>query len=197
MKNPDQKIRQSASKMWLLAIILPLLIGDMIPEDSKEWNLYILLLRICSICCSWRITPDTASYLGILIEEHHFQFKLLYPEKSLIPKMHYMVHYPSQILKFGPLIYSWTMRHEGKLCVIKRAAVHGNFKNISYTIAKRSQHALCYHLNCGQPFLNTSVEVSKTCSVVPFSEVDDIKSYITDLGSIPDTLLHSNLIICT
>ena len=34
-KMPEQKIRQSASQMWLLATILPLLIGDLVPDDSK------------------------------------------------------------------------------------------------------------------------------------------------------------------
>lgn len=151
MKYPDQKIRQSASKMWLLAIILPLLVGDLVPEHCEAWNLYVLLLRICSIACSWQITHDTTFYLRVLIEEHHTRFKKIYPHKTIIPKMHYMLHYTTQILKFGPLVYSWTMRHEAKLSIIKRAASHGNFKNICYTVAKRSQHALCYYLNCGEP----------------------------------------------
>lgn len=89
---------------------------------------------------SWEIAPGTIGYLRVLIEEHHTQFKTLYPEHSIIPKMHYMLHYPSQILRYGPLVYSWTMRHEAKLQVTKRAARHGNFKNICYTIAKCSQH---------------------------------------------------------
>ena len=57
LRNPNQKIRQSTSKMWLLAITLPLLIGDLIPEGCDVWDLYILLLRICSIACSWEIKP--------------------------------------------------------------------------------------------------------------------------------------------
>lgn len=62
-----------------------------------------------------------------------------------------MVHYLSQLLLFGPLIHSWTMRLEAKLSVIKRAGRHGN---ICYTVAKQSVHLLCYHLNsCGQGFL--------------------------------------------
>ena len=59
VKSPNQKIRLSASKMWSLAIFIPLLIGDLIPEGCKVWNLYILLLIICSIAASWVIKPDT------------------------------------------------------------------------------------------------------------------------------------------
>lgn len=167
LKNPGQKIRQSASKMWMLAVYLPLLIGDLVPEGCEFWDLYMLLLRICSIAASWQIQPDTIPYLSILIEEHHSKFRELYPDKTIIPKMHYMLHYPRQIVLYGPLIYSWTMRHEAKLSVIKRASSHGNFKNICFTVAKRSQHALCYHLNCGKPFLAVSLQVSTMSVEVP------------------------------
>lgn len=197
IRKPDQKIRQSASKMWLLAVILPLLVGDLVPDDCVYWDLYTILLRICSIACSWQVKPDTISYLRVLIEEHHTQFKLLYPEKTIIPKMHYiMVHYPSQISKYGPLIYSWTMHHEAKLCVLKRAARHGNFKNICYTVAKRTQHALCYHLNCGAPFLATYFEISKTFSDVPFAnESEEVCAYILSLGlPLPTSVVHLNWI---
>ena len=190
MQKPNQKIRQSASKMWMLAITLPLLVGDLVPEDSKVWALFAILLRICRIACSWQIKPDTIAYLGVLIEEHHYKFRQLYPHKSIIPKMHYMVHYPRQIVKYGPLIYSWTMRHEAKLSVVKRAASHGNFKNICYTVAKRTQHALCYHLNCGERFLSTYLEVSKTRSEVPFaSEIKEVSDYYCNLDIPSETLI--------
>ncbi len=39
------------------------------------------------------------------------------PDKPFTPKVHYMVHYPAQILNYGPLICSWTMSHEAKLSV--------------------------------------------------------------------------------
>ena len=138
----DKKIRQSAAQMLLLATYLPLLIGDVIPEDSEHFLLFLILLRICSIAISWEIPPEVIGYLGTLIEEYHVKFKRLYPSAHFIPKQHYMIHYPSQILRYGPLVYSWTMRHEAKLQTIKRAAKYGNSKNISYTIAKRTQHAL-------------------------------------------------------
>ena len=59
--------------------------------------------------------------MRILIEEHHHLLKTLYPCESILPKMHYMVHYPSQVYRFGPLVNTWTMRYEAKLSVLKRA----------------------------------------------------------------------------
>ena len=66
-------------------------------------------------------------------------FKALYPDVSILPKMHYMVHYPSQVYRFGPLVNTWTMRYEAKLSGASR---HRNFKNICYTVTKRHQHML-------------------------------------------------------
>ena len=38
--------------MWNLAVYLPLMIGDMVPEPNKEWKCFILLLEILQICVS-------------------------------------------------------------------------------------------------------------------------------------------------
>ncbi len=147
------------------------LVGDLVPEGCEVWDLYILLLNL----------PDQISYLRILIEEHHLKFRKLYPDKTMIPKMHYMLHYPRQILFYGPLICTWTMRHEARLSVIKRASSHGNFKNICFTIAKRSMHALCYHLNCGEIFLYSGIEVSNVSSnILLDKESEELRIYIAD-----------------
>ena len=71
-----------------------------------------------------------------------------------------MLHYAKQIQSFGPLIYSWTMRHESKLNVIKRAASHGNYKSICYSVVKRYLQSLCYDLNCNRPLLSVTFESS-------------------------------------
>jgi hypothetical protein len=132
--------------MWLLARILPVLVGDLIKRDDCYWRCFLKLLEICEICTAPMLTADDASCLQLLIEEHHIQFKLLYNE-SIIPKMHFMCHYPRQILNFGPLIHSWTMRYEAKLRIIKRAAKVSNFKNICHTVSKRHQHLFCLHVH--------------------------------------------------
>ena len=94
-------------------------------------------------CFSPVVTADMAAYLEVLIEEHHIEFCKLYPSESIIPKMHFMIHYAQQILNYGPLVHTWTMRHEAKLQVIKRAARVNNFKNVCQSVARRHQHLLC------------------------------------------------------
>ena len=115
----------------------------------------MILVKICQICVSWEVNCDMIAYLQVLIEEHHTKFKELYPDVNVIPKMHYMLHYPRQIHAFGPLVNTWTMRYEAKLRVIKRASRHGNFKNICLTVAKRHQHHLCYVLRDNECFIES------------------------------------------
>ncbi len=91
-----------------------------------------------------------------------------------------MEYYPSQILRFGPLVHSYTMRHKAKLQVIKRSAQHGNFKNICFTIAKRSQHLFCYHLNCDKPFLTRLIEIGKKLNAI--SEAKEVESFLSSLS---------------
>ena len=143
----ESKLRQTASQMWLLTTIFPILVGDLIPRDNRKWNCFLKLARICERCVAPVLSADSAAYLEILIEEHHQQFRDLYPDESITPKMHFMVHFPQQILKYGPLVHTWTMRHEAKLRVIKRAARLSNFKNVCQTVAKRHQHLLCFYIH--------------------------------------------------
>ena len=47
---PESSLRQSAAQMWLFATVLPLLIGDLIPETSEHWNCFLLLLKLKILC---------------------------------------------------------------------------------------------------------------------------------------------------
>ena len=144
--NSPIKIRQSASQMMTLTREFPLLIGDRIPQTDTHWDSFLILLKICNIAISPVCTYDTIAYLRVLIEEKLFLFKQLYPAERLIPKHHYMVHYPSQILRLGPLINAWNMRQESKLSFIKRVSRKSNFKNVCKTAAKKHQFWLCHQI---------------------------------------------------
>jgi len=92
------KIRHSASNMWLLAAILPFLVGDFISETDRHWTCFLILLKIGEVCAAWSISSDTAAYLSHdRRAPHSFQDSILIII-PIIPKMHYMVHYPSQMM---------------------------------------------------------------------------------------------------
>lgn len=72
---------------------IPLLFDDIVPEGNQNWLLLLVLLQIINIVLSLGMTV----LLKHLIMEHHELFKELYPDRKLIPKHHFMIHYPSCI----------------------------------------------------------------------------------------------------
>ena len=169
------KIRQSASQMMTLSRHFPILIGDRVPESDEHWSSFLLLLKICNIALTPICTYDTVPYLRILIEEKLSSFKILYPESRLIPKFHYMLHYPTQIEQFGPLIHSWTMRQESKLSFVKRVSRRGNFKNIPQTVAKKHQLWQCYKIQLESSYLHNPYECSpKTTACILQAEDEHV-----------------------
>lgn len=73
------------------------MIGKYIPENDENWENFLLLLEILDLLMAPEITGDEVAHLDSLILEHHLQFKELYPDSSIIPKMHCMVHMPRLI----------------------------------------------------------------------------------------------------
>ena len=85
--------------MWLLGRILSLIIGQYVPEDDERWRLYLDMMNIVDILFAPNTTNDYAAYLATLISDHHHDFCELYPQSSIIPKMHFMVHMPRMMIK--------------------------------------------------------------------------------------------------
>ncbi len=108
---------------------IPLLFGDIVPLGDKNSFLLLLLLHILNLVFSPCISKGMTVHLKYLIIEHHELFKELYPHKNLLPKHHFMVHYPACIRKIGPLVHMWSMRFEAKHKVLKNTLK--NFKNIT------------------------------------------------------------------
>ena len=59
--------RNTAAQMWLLARILPLSIGYLVPEDDERWSNFLRMLDIVDILFCPQITEDDAAYLTTLI----------------------------------------------------------------------------------------------------------------------------------
>ena len=92
-----------ASQMWCLGRSLPILIGDLIPEEHPYWNNFLLLLDIVNELFAPVTHPHRADYLSIIVGEFLEDFKELYPNRPLTPKMHYMVHMPTWTKRYVPL----------------------------------------------------------------------------------------------
>ena len=89
----------TAARIWCLARMLPLIIGNLLSHDEDaNWNTYIRLLNIEEIVFPPTSNSQLAAYLAVLVEEYLETFSQLY-DRDLIPKQHYMVHYPRQIMR--------------------------------------------------------------------------------------------------
>ena len=174
-------LRQGSAQTWLLARIFPFLVAGDITESDLHWKCFLMLLRIIDITLAPVVTVDVCAVLKILIEEHHEMFTTLYPDWTVTPKMHYMTHYPEQILALGPLVRAWTMRYEAKLCLLKHAGRVSNFKNISQTISTRHQRWICYEFSSGG-VLSSTAECGPVCVKTTLSdETASVKEQISNL----------------
>ena len=154
----DKALRSSSSQMITLVRILPFLIGDKIDQNDPHWECFLLLRKIVDIVLSPVVSKDISASLGLLIREHHIQFVNLYGSSSYIPKMHFLVHYPEQIIQVGPMTVTWVIRHEAKLNFFKKASNIVNFKNIPFSLASRHQRWMCYEMANGNIVMDSSVE---------------------------------------
>lgn len=88
----------TAAQIWNLAN-LPLMIGDKVLVEDANWECFLLLdiLQFCTVRVS---SSAHAGILEALIHSHHELFIRCYPDSSVTPKMHYMVHFPNQIIRY-------------------------------------------------------------------------------------------------
>ena len=122
------------------------MVGPKIPEGDGNWSCFLILRKILDIIMCPVIPSSTCATLKSLIIEHHTLCCLLYGNDQVIPKMHFLTHYPEQMMAIGPIMRAWTMRHEAELNFFKQASRISNFKNIPQSVARRHQRWQCYQL---------------------------------------------------
>jgi len=101
---------------------LPLMIGSQIPQEEPHWKLLLMLLDILDSVFAPEINKNLSSYLSHLIAENHSHFKNMYPENRLLPKHHFLIHYPACLLRCGPSTGYWCMRFEARHSFFKQIA---------------------------------------------------------------------------
>lgn len=76
------------------------MIGEKIPESDEHWCNFLRLLCIMDYVFAPVVSTDCIEHLKELIQEHHEAFTELYPSSRIIPKMHYLIHYPECIERY-------------------------------------------------------------------------------------------------
>lgn len=118
------KLSFSASEMSSLSIMIPLSLAQYVTcDESPHYTNYILLLRICASLQCYTFTEDQLKLTQLDIESHNSAFVVLYPNisgYSITPKLHYLLHFISQIRLHGPPRYSSCYRYESKNSPLKK-----------------------------------------------------------------------------
>lgn len=181
------RIGQKAAQAWCLIRFLPMILGDLIVDEVhlKYWDLILQLLECMSFIFFRSFNESSILTLKSLIIKHHSLFKFLFPDQNLLPKHHFMCHYPFIIKMSGPLISLWTMRFEGKHNYFAQLAHNNrNFKNICFSLAMRHQQ-YSSHVFKNLDF-HHGIKTDKICKATmsefddSFDIVESLKNYLND-----------------
>ena len=126
----------------LCIAVLPRILATFVKLSVSDgvWAVYLALREICDAILAPVVEPDQLKDLQHMIAEFLRTFVEIFGAEKLLPKFHYLLHYPRQIALFGPLKILWCMRFEAKHQYFKKLAVTANNnKNLCYTLAKRHQ----------------------------------------------------------
>lgn len=179
-------IHMNAAEALCFIRNLPLIVGCKIPRDNPHWALILMLLDILDIIFAPEINRGLCSYLAQLIADHHEHFKKLYPTKRLLPKHHFLTHYPACMLRCGPPSSYWCMRFEARHNFFKQVSrVIHCFKNICKSLAKRSM------LNLASSILSKSLFSS--CTTIGPA----VETVVCNLDDNVSAALCSDLNLCT
>lgn len=74
---------------------LPFLVADLIPTEDDHWEHYLLLMTITDYIFAPTTTNGIIAYLKMSIEDFLTDFRQLYPDRRVTPKLHYLLHVPS------------------------------------------------------------------------------------------------------
>ena len=155
----------NAHENWALLRLLPLIVGETIPESEPTWQVLLNLKDIVEHVLSFIHTDFTICFLDSKISEHRHRFLEAFPQQRLIPKHHFLEHYPQLIKAFGPLVSLWTMRFEVKHSFFKRVVRHTHsFRNILLSLVVKHQFMVAYHLHSSK-IVEPSLQVTKLSTV--------------------------------
>ncbi|KAF7987978.1 hypothetical protein HCN44_004794 [Aphidius gifuensis] len=121
----------SGSEMSWLVMNLSILVSHLIDPDDKTWKLYIMTRKINCIIMSSSFNKETRpKELTKLIKDHH-SYHHLYLQlfnTHLVPKLHFWLHIPRNMIKHGSIRGLSTIRGEAK---------HRFFKQVARSITSR------------------------------------------------------------
>lgn len=175
------KFKYSAAEMKCFFLNLPAMIGDLIPVDNIEWDIYLKLREIYVIVISEVCHIETHKLLDVLISEFLEMYIGCFKE-DLKPKFHLLVHYGMIMGQIGPLTSPCSIRYEAKHQEFKRTMINTSCrKNILQTISIKHQLKFVHTLFSYHEISKTSFEYgpSRLITDLPYQIKFNFKIYST------------------
>lgn len=166
-----RSIGQSAHQSYCLMINIPFILIQFKNELASVWKPVETLLQIMQIIFSDNIDENDLIRLTALIDSHLTSLIDVF-EIRLLPKHHFLLHYPRVIRAMGPVILMWTMRMEAKHHFFKELVrKKKNFINLTKTLSYKHQEVQFVQ---GYTFDDV---ISPGKIQVPFDECEDFEKY--------------------
>ena len=93
-----------------------------IDKDDIIWKFLCALQELLIFMCAKVYNDGRVTYLKLVIEEYLYDRNKLFLNIPFCPQHHYLLHYPSLILRFGCIIWFWIIRFESKHSFFKKAS---------------------------------------------------------------------------
>ncbi|KAG5666043.1 hypothetical protein PVAND_017775, partial [Polypedilum vanderplanki] len=172
-------LRMSASETKTFLILLPLMIGHVVPEQNKYWKMIVTLIELLELTLQPEFLESSLRLLEEKIISYHSNYLKLIGG-NLRPKHHFITHYIQCIKQNGPMRSMMTFVYETKNKIVKNYAnVMDQRINISYSLSYKSAMRfnlfLINHSN-GFPPTTTCIK-SRECQ---FSDIEK-KEYFSNL----------------
>ena len=189
------KMKLTAEQARVFLKNLPFILIKYISPENSHYQLLLQIVLIVQISFSPVTSNARVQELRDAIELHLKTFKELFPLKNIIPKMHYLIHIPDQILHLGPLIRHSCMRFEARHAYFKDIAPLQNFKNICLSLAERYQIDDCANLSNDNPNHHPIFQTEKQHGPVKKLEGNNLTAlheHMKELGLLlyPDKFTH-------
>lgn len=171
----------SQSKCLFLHVPFVLFTEQQNPKLREMWVCIETLLVVTQISYSFEISETDVDTLRQNIKTHLESIQK-YFNIDLLPKHHFLTHYPTVIQRMGALRPMSMMRYEAKHKVLKQMAKAGNnFKNITKTISKMHQQTI---ISCTESYEECVIHGPKFAISENISHLDSIVDQIdTNINS--------------
>jgi len=188
----SKNLRSTAAEMINFVKLFGFYVHDLIDVSDPHWELYLLLNDIMRILQSKKLPCDLPPFLSVLIKDFN-ELYISLTKNKLVPKFHFLTHYPTIFKLAGPFANFAATRYEARHKPIKDyCKVTMSRRNLIHSVAIKQQLAFSYRLT-----INQSILLESSGGSVDDVVLSDVLHFEQFKASLPDSLRRkSETITC-